>query len=474
MQSDPNQQNERIRRALTRQRTLLIVDNFETIDDDRVLAFLQELPSPTKCLVTTRHRIDVAYPIRLQGLPPDDGQMLIAEECLKREITLTSAETDILYKRTAGVPLAVIWSVAQMGHGHEVEAVLHRLSNPGGDVARYCFEGAMAHIRNRPAEKLLMVISVLTANLGREELGYIADLPDLDRDDGLDELERLSLVNRERGQFDALPLTKEFALRALRSGETGMNHWDFIVETGPRLADVVAQLGDVQRHADFLLWEVCWMLIMRGKYDVAESNIRRIESSAKSQGLERTQADCWFLLGLMFREKGNLAEAVRWFESAEEFYAKTGSPDALAGLLDRKATALRMSGSLREAEESLRQALILLELPSILEKRRLRQRALVWGDLGFTLSRAKRYREAQDYIDRCLSTLESLDDFVSRDETMATIYIEKAVLAHHLGNHEEALRWAGQAEERIKRSGIKRPICDGDKEWLNLVASPAP
>ena len=42
--------------------------------------------------------------------------------------------------------------------------------------------------------------------------GYVADLSEADRDEGLVELERLSLVNRNAGRFSFLPLTKGFAL----------------------------------------------------------------------------------------------------------------------------------------------------------------------------------------------------------------------------------------------------------------------
>ncbi len=56
-----NEQEGLIRQALTQQRTLLIVDNLETVDDERVLGFIRELPDPTKVVVTTRHRLDVAF-----------------------------------------------------------------------------------------------------------------------------------------------------------------------------------------------------------------------------------------------------------------------------------------------------------------------------------------------------------------------------------------------------------------------------
>ena len=117
-----------VSRALTQQRTLLVVDNLETVDDERVNVFLRELPSPAKTIVTTRHRIDVAYPVRLTGMPKKDGLALIAQECAKKSVTLTEAQAERLYNRTGGVPLAIVWSVAQMGYGYGAHNVLRRLA----------------------------------------------------------------------------------------------------------------------------------------------------------------------------------------------------------------------------------------------------------------------------------------------------------------------------------------------------------
>jgi tetratricopeptide (TPR) repeat protein len=210
------EQDEVVRRALTRQRTLLIVDNLETVDDDRVMAFLRELPPPTKAIVTTRHRIDVAYPIRLTGMPEEDGLALIAHEAEKKGVTLTAEQFDLLFRRTGGIPLAIVWSVAQMGYGYGVEAVLRKLGEPAGDVTRFIFEAALERIHGKPAYTLLLALSLFATDASREALGYVADLPELDRDEGLVELEKLSLVNREGGRFSMMAITKGYVSNLAR------------------------------------------------------------------------------------------------------------------------------------------------------------------------------------------------------------------------------------------------------------------
>jgi tetratricopeptide (TPR) repeat protein len=213
----PDEQSEITRRALTRQRTLLILDNLETVDDEAVMSFLRELPAPTKAIVTTRHRLDVAYPVRLTGMPWEDARQLIAQECEKKGVILTDAEACRLFDRTGGVPLAIVWSVAQMGFGYGVEATLTRLGHPTSDIARFCFEGAVEGIRSKPAHRLLMTLSLFATNASREALGYVANLPELDRDDGLVELEKLSLVNKVGDRFGLLPLTESFAEAQLKA-----------------------------------------------------------------------------------------------------------------------------------------------------------------------------------------------------------------------------------------------------------------
>ncbi len=198
--------------VLREQRTLLILDNLETIDDENLLVFLRELPDPTKAIVTTRHRIDVAHPVRLSGMPHEDALALIGQEMARKGVSLTTEEQEQLWQRTGGVPLAIVWSIGLMGLGGAVDVVLHRLGSGQGDIARFCFEESVAHIRGRDAHKLLVVLSLFATDAAREALGVVAGLGEdaFGRDTGLEELVRLSLVNKEGDRFGLLPLTRSF------------------------------------------------------------------------------------------------------------------------------------------------------------------------------------------------------------------------------------------------------------------------
>jgi hypothetical protein len=188
---------------------LLIIDNLETIDDEEIIAFLRELPAPTKCIVTSRHRIDVAYPIRLSGMGETEALLLIKNECQRQGIVISTEHTKRLYVRTGGVPLAMVLSIAQIAKGYDVENILDRLGKPTDDIARFCFDYSLEKL-NKFEWKLLMSLSMFSAGTTREFLGEISELQELDRDSGLAELEKLSLINRSSNRFWMLPLSLEY------------------------------------------------------------------------------------------------------------------------------------------------------------------------------------------------------------------------------------------------------------------------
>lgn len=213
-----------IRRLLRGRRTLLIIDNLETLEDEGIMSFLRDLPAPSKCLVTSRQRIDVAYAIRLVGMPQDDAEAYIRDQATQRDVNLTDKQIDLLYKRTSGIPLAISWSIAQIHFGYEVDSVLFKLGNAAGDIAHYCFRSSLEAIRETEAFTILLAIALVPSYLylDRSKLGRITGLSDSDRDEGLVTLERLSLVNREKDRISVLDLVREFTIAEFAALESNI------------------------------------------------------------------------------------------------------------------------------------------------------------------------------------------------------------------------------------------------------------
>jgi len=474
----PEEQDERVTQALARQRTLLIVDNLETVDDERVNAFLRELPAPTKALVTTRHRIDVAYPVRLAGMPREDGLALIAQECAEKGVTLTEAEAKRLYDRTGGVPLAIVWSIAQMGYGYGVEAVLHRLGEPTGDIARFCFEGTVELIRGGSAHKLLMALALFVPDANREALGCVADLPELDRDEGLVELERLSLVNKNKGRFAFLPLTKSFALDELDKSR------DFKDAAFRRWADYLKGLCQVadseyywrygsyafQDEGASILEAIQWayengpsedvFLLALAAYDYLDTTgdwnriitlcdqVLRLARSA-----ENPIAIARFAImeGWIRQQWGEHGEAESSFLDALEQYRQVGNLEGESIALQHLSAVHRKLGAFDKSQVFCDQAWNIAEH---LGKGDLK--ALIDIERGRLARDMRNWELAWERFTAVKNWFEKRVDQVPRDEMLArSTWGHLAIIAYHLGRPQEAKELCLRSLEFFEDSGTK-------------------
>lgn len=213
------EQADMIREALGRQRTLLIVDNLETVEDKQgILSFLYELPPTTKVVITTRERAMFA-PIRLEQLMEEAALELIEQQAQEKQAPLREKEQQMLYQRIGGIPAALIYAVGQRAAGYSLEAVLHHVSSADGDVARFCFRGSVAPLHGKPAHAMLMAFALFPQMPLRSTVTFVAGLTAdfLAAEEALSQLQRLSLVREFHDRFRMLPLTREYAMAELRA-----------------------------------------------------------------------------------------------------------------------------------------------------------------------------------------------------------------------------------------------------------------
>lgn len=231
----PPDRYELARRVLSDLRVLLVLDNLESVDDERVLSFIRDLPAPTKALITTRHRIDGALPIRLGGLSHSDSLDYIDSLLLDHEsLELTATDRNDVAELTSGIPLAIQWTVSQIAFGRPVAGVLQRLRSARGEFAAFCFRESYGLIDTDDKVSTLhvfMALSYFPYGARRDAVANVSGLAHApqERDGALAELLRLSLVDFANGRFTLLPLTRDYVLaevgRDLQFKEESQDRW---------------------------------------------------------------------------------------------------------------------------------------------------------------------------------------------------------------------------------------------------------
>ena len=221
-QSAPDEQLQRVRNSLAQQKTLLIIDNLETIENqNEILAFVDNLPFSTKAIITTRRLVSGYSSLCLNALPEDDSLRLIDQQAREKALFLDPETARNLYQRFGGVPVALIYGVGMLATHYPLDALLDAQTPLPDDVARFCFESSVAPLRGQPAHALLMAIAIFPHPPVRDALAEVAGLSTdpIAVNQGLAQLLQLSLIRQEEieGQtrYGMLALTREYGLAEL-------------------------------------------------------------------------------------------------------------------------------------------------------------------------------------------------------------------------------------------------------------------
>ncbi len=428
----PEEQGHLVEKALQEQRTLLIMDNLESVKDERIKPFLRALPAPTKAIITSREWLDVADVMALKGLSLEEANALLDEEAAVRQVNLEAGQRHRLFDLTAGLPLPIKLSVARLASGESFAAVTRWLGDATGDLPEYCIAGQaeLAQQRNPDAWCLLLACSLFDRGAGasREALGYVVDLSLADRDSGLAQLQRLFLVNRtESDRFWVLPIVQRYA-------SVQFSRVDFGEQLIQRWLDWLANFA--QTNGIDLEWQLELLKEIKSEYSNLLNAIRWCQEQKRWNSLLKLAEGTWgypYLVGL-FHEFNEILTATL-------LAAKATDNERMKGRVELQIA--RLAVILRGQSEDL----ILDQLT------RAEEIALRYGnnnDLGEVWSTRI---DMLAYLGRLEEALQVAHDMLARGEEKNNLRL-KWLAGNRLayreadrGNFEQAFFWLGQAEK---------------------------
>jgi tetratricopeptide (TPR) repeat protein len=483
LQANSDERRSLVERALAAQRTLLVVDNLETVDDEELLSFLRELPDPTKAIVTTRHRIDIAYAIRITGLPHPDALQLMQVEGEMKGVRLTSIEMDDLERRTGGVPLAIQWSIGLMSLGHSVESVLRRLGSGQSDIARFCFAESVAQIRGRDAYRLLLALALFERSVSRAMLGEVAGLgaDPAGRDDGLAELLRLSLVNQKGDRFKLLPLTHAFAQdelarapdleRELRERWVAflvtfatayrVQRWQYrdrrqLMDEGAHLLTLAdwCRQHDNQAILQKLTFGLIQYFDLLGQWDKALDTAQAaLEIARLIDDTTSVKALLVYPVTWTLRRQRRLAEAERAITEAIELAERTQDTEQQIDALVEYARLLRATDQFERALALCQQALGIL--PAISDEKRVYLQANIEYELGRIARDLQDWPQARQHFLAVRGLFAQMDDDpVFAAEFAWGLFRQLGIVAERQGDAETASQMYRQCLEAGRVTGM--------------------
>jgi tetratricopeptide (TPR) repeat protein len=166
----PDERANALKLALQTRKTLIILDNLETLnndDRDHIYQFLNRLPQENKAIVTSRRRDETdARTIRLDQLQEAEAEKLISELAKRNPRLHDISDTDKkeLFFSASGNPLVIRWIMGQVGRdGTNIKTVAEainfmRQAPHDNDPLEYVFGDLLNSLI--PTEKIVLVAMV--------------------------------------------------------------------------------------------------------------------------------------------------------------------------------------------------------------------------------------------------------------------------------------------------------------------------
>ena len=222
--ADKQEKEREVKDLLTNNAGLLYVDNLETVDDKRLIDFLDDLPLGVRAVVTSR-RNSVRTASRPIEIPPLDRSEIIrfvrllgAESPYSHVAGMADGEALKLGEAWDGIPLALRWAISRTKDTSELlrEAEVPTANRLEGDqLLEFSFRRVFDKLT--PAERaVLETLSVLEQPMPTEALVAGAGATDAQVLDAVEELTDDVLVQRvfdpDRNDycFTILPITRAF------------------------------------------------------------------------------------------------------------------------------------------------------------------------------------------------------------------------------------------------------------------------
>ncbi|RRR67086.1 MAG: hypothetical protein EI684_19615 [Candidatus Viridilinea halotolerans] len=433
-----------VEQLLRRQRVLLVVDNFETINDSALLTWLLRLPEPSKALITTReYRREwrSSWPIELRGMSEAEAWTLVEQRLRQLRIEqLVSArqQLDPLLMATSGNPKAITMTLGLIKYERRpLQEVVDDLYAARGELFDDLFARAWA-LLDEAARRILLVATFFPTSASADALSASADAHGFAFDRAIERLVDLALLDVYQSDLGSpVRYALHPLVRAFAAGHS-TSQSEFTVSARRRWVDWHAKLIDGLRHS----WQDLKKLqMLDADHDSLFTAIDwAIANHATSQAIEMT-INIYFYLYI----RGFWNQGILLLHAANVAHAFNDLENEIT-LLAYYTRILCQQNNLKEAARYLSR---LEQLQQTVQDRIIEER-LKYTQALF-LMRSKNLRQAAELWDRVVEMTTSEHRKVSSRQWQATCLF----LDGQIDAAEDLMRTALQAaRERNLERGI--------------------
>lgn len=391
-------------------RVLLIIDNLETITDERIINFILDSHPNVNFIITSRRGLgQVERRYDLKELKEKDAIHLFRIICKEKGLQeLQIADESLIrsyVKKVYCYPLAIKWVLGQAALGKDIMCVIDGINEQSSDISKFCFEQVFSDL-SIEAKSILYALCLDNDAVPKGVLKYISNLDDISFEDCIHDLLIVSLilpeqkVNKQNGEINSyyslLPLTRGYVKVELDKNK------DIKSQLQERMVTVETTLEEAERakvqyrfslsifgatteeeKIASMLAQTAYQKYQAGSYlDAVETfkkavdiaprfasiyrNWAIIESMEshwaeadalmeKASKLNKDDTQIWLVWGNIKRKSDKIKEAYNYYEKAYKLSPKDNV------VLNSYAQAISRLGDFQRADKLYKEALELVE-----------------------------------------------------------------------------------------------------------------
>ena len=206
-------------------KTLLVLDNMESITDGRIIEFIQQLPVDTKAKVLITSRVKTGgweLPISMNELNISETREFLEIKSNEFQISFAfnNQITEKIWNVSGGLPLAIQWILGRFKKENNFDKAIEKVGKQDSPVLEFTF-GNIWILLSTEAKKILSMMTIFDEPPTIQQIALSTDMSIEIVERAISELIDFTLVNKQVQQSDgqekyiSLPITLMFARQKL-------------------------------------------------------------------------------------------------------------------------------------------------------------------------------------------------------------------------------------------------------------------
>lgn len=191
-----------IYKNFSKTRSLLIIDNLETIVDLEIINFIKDVPRPSQVLITSRKglgELERRYPLS-DFLLPDAVKLfrIIAKERNRNDLLkLQQSSIEEFVKSIRSYPLLIKWSIGKICLGMEIDKAFNEIYSGDSEISKFVFNDIFNLLSNNSKKSLYSMVVFGDKPISKHLIQHMASLGKEEVDDAIEELIISSFIYSE-------------------------------------------------------------------------------------------------------------------------------------------------------------------------------------------------------------------------------------------------------------------------------------